>query len=164
MCILHQANCIYSQQSLCHIHNQLPVYRTSHRTLDYSGVTLWFIKCHLHCKTYRGIFKWTLKQKGWEGMVLINLTQQKEKWQAVEHMVMNFVLGKLWGISWLAEELLAPLYGCWPMTLHYLYHTAVGWSNPWIKSILSSWFHNILAKISDAVNCNKYPASFVRYI
>jgi len=30
-----------------------------------------------------------LKQTGWEGMVLINLTQQKEKWQSVEHMVMN---------------------------------------------------------------------------
>jgi hypothetical protein len=30
-----------------------------------------------------------LKQTGWEGVVLINLTQQKEKWQAVVHMVMN---------------------------------------------------------------------------
>ena len=30
-----------------------------------------------------------LKQTGWEGVVLIYLTQQKEKWQAVEHMVMN---------------------------------------------------------------------------
>jgi len=40
-----------------------------------------------------------LKQTGWEGVVLINLTQQKEKWQAVEHMVMNIVLCKLWGIS-----------------------------------------------------------------
>jgi steroid 5-alpha reductase family enzyme len=40
-----------------------------------------------------------LKQTGWEGVVLINLTQQKEKWQAVEHMVMNFVLCKFRGIS-----------------------------------------------------------------
>jgi hypothetical protein len=31
----------------------------------------------------------TLKQTGWEGMVLVNLTQQQEKWQVVEHMVMN---------------------------------------------------------------------------
>jgi hypothetical protein len=30
-----------------------------------------------------------LKQTGWEGMVLINLNQHKEKWQAVERMVMN---------------------------------------------------------------------------
>jgi hypothetical protein len=30
-----------------------------------------------------------LKQTGWEGMVLIHLSQCKEKWQAVEHMVMN---------------------------------------------------------------------------
>ena len=30
-----------------------------------------------------------LKLTGWEGVVLINVTEGKEKWQAVEHMVMN---------------------------------------------------------------------------
>jgi len=29
-----------------------------------------------------------LKQAVWEGVVLINLTQQKENWQPVERMVM----------------------------------------------------------------------------
>jgi hypothetical protein len=40
-----------------------------------------------------------LKQTGWEGVVLINVTQQKEKWQAVEHMGLNLCAFKLWGIS-----------------------------------------------------------------
>ena len=30
-----------------------------------------------------------LKHTGWKVVVLINLTQQKENWQAFEHMVMN---------------------------------------------------------------------------
>jgi len=53
----------------------------------------------------------SFKHTGWEGVVLINLIRHKEKWQAVEHMVMYFVVCKLWGISSLAEEMLAHLYG-----------------------------------------------------
>jgi len=93
-------------------------------------------------------------------VVLINLTQQKENWQAVVHMVMNFVLCKLSGICWLAEKLLAPLYGCWSMTLHYLFRTPVEWSYHQHRSQRPSLFHNILDKISHSANCNKNSASF----
>jgi hypothetical protein len=75
-----------------------------------------------------------------------------------------FVLCKLWGISWLTKEMLGPLYECWPVTLHYWYCTAVGWSYHQLRSQLPSLFYNILAKISNTVNCNKYQFSFGRYI
>ena len=130
-----------STQTLCYIRNKMPGYRTSHRTLDYIGVTLWFIWCHLFCKTMRVILKWTLNKQGGRAWSWLIWLSKRQIGRLLSIWSCIFVLCKLWGISWLAEELLAPLYRCWPMTLRYLYYTAVGWSYYQVKSPLHvpSW-------------------------
>jgi hypothetical protein len=40
-------------------------------------------------------------------MDLIDLTQDRDKWQALVNVVMNFRFRDMWGISWLAETRLA---------------------------------------------------------
>jgi hypothetical protein len=42
-----------------------------------------------------------------EGMDWVHLAQDRDKWQAVVNTVMNLWIHKMWGISWLAWELIA---------------------------------------------------------
>ena len=48
--------------------------------------------------------KMELQEVGCGGMDWIKLAQDREKWQALVNMVMNFGFHKMWGISWLAEN------------------------------------------------------------
>ena len=158
-CRLFWRNCKCSQQSLCHNHNQLPVYRTSHKTVGYSGVTSWFIWCHLYCKTYRVILQWTLNKQDGRARSWLMWLGKMRSGRLLSIWSWIFVLCKLWGISWLAKELLAPLYGCWHPTLCYMYCTTVQRSYHQLISVLPSQFHIIVDKILHTVKCNKNPAS-----
>ena len=51
--------------------------------------------------------KMDLEEVGWEGMDWINLPQDWDRWRAIVIAIMNHCFHKLWGISGVAQDLLA---------------------------------------------------------